>query len=162
MIDRLRAVSGAIVREDLDAANVLRLNPVGGHAASVGDHDHVLNPTVLGQLDAALYVDGGARLHRRVGQEPLLPTVDVDAVTSKIEDELIDPGAVDELFDCVVDLVRMHFLAAGVGDELGMAPFGHPLRERPLVHAPGSCRGIVELLKVSGLIDPDKHARSDH
>src|SRR3712207_8203828 len=55
----------------------------GRDPAGVGNDDDVLDPAVACELDAAGDVDGGAGLHRCVGEQPVLAAINVHAVADR-------------------------------------------------------------------------------
>jgi hypothetical protein len=54
----------------------------------------------------------------------VLVAIDVEAVAGKVDDQLIDPGAAEDLPDGALDLARADVLTIRVGDEPGVGLVG--------------------------------------
>ena len=92
----------------------------------------------------------------------MLTAIDIDAVAGKVDEQLIDARSIDHRLDGVEDHVGGDLLAAPIGEEDRLAAVAHALAKRPLVHALGAGRGIVQRLQLSGSIDADKHTGTSH
>jgi len=134
LVNRFCAVGRGVIRKNIDASNILRLNALRGNAAGVGDDDHMTDAAVARQLHASGYVDGSACSHWCISEEPVFAAIDIHTMAGEIQYQLVGPGTIDDLLDGVVDEVRSDLLTASIGDQLCLAGAHHSLPNSPVVH----------------------------
>ena len=96
LIDWLGFLGCGLVGKYVHASNILCLNAFGRDATGVRNENNVLDATITSEFDAARDVDGGTGIDGCLREKPMLIPIDVDAMTAKVDEELIKTGTLDQ------------------------------------------------------------------